>query len=126
MCIQTELDRLINIINTEFPNLKINQYTVQNPYNFIDNTQLKENNRPKLPSNFCITNINKVDYIQFSKKVNDKKVCYKTNIKSYDLQKDLNNFVDNLNKKYNFNIPEQKIINMNDWKTTNKIILDTI
>ena len=126
MCIQTELDRLINIINTEFPNLKINQYTVQNPYNFIDNTQLKENNRPKLPSNFCITNINKVDYIQFSKKINDKKVCYKTNIKSYDLQKDLNNFVDNLNKKYNFNIPEQKIINMNNWKTTNKIILDTI
>jgi len=122
MCIQTELDRLINIINTEFPNLKINQYTVQNPYNFIDNTQLKENNRPKLPSNFCITNINKVDYIQFSKKINDKKVCYKTNIKSYDLQKDLNNFVDNLNKKYNFNIPEQKIINMNDWKTTNKIV----
>jgi hypothetical protein len=126
MCIQTELDRLINIINTEFPNLKINQCTVQNPYDFIDNTQLKENNRPKLPSNFCITNINKVDYIQFSKKINDKKVCYKTNIKSYDLQKDLNNFVDNLNKKYNFNIPEQKIINMNDWKTTNKIILNTI
>ncbi len=125
MCIQTELNRLINILNTEFPNLKIDQYTVQNPYDFTDKTQLKETNtKPELPSNFCITNINSVDYIQFSKKINDKKVCYKTNIKSHDLQKELDNFVDSLNKKYDFNIPAQKIININGWKTTNKINLD--
>lgn len=124
MCIQTELNRLINIINTEFPSLKIDQYTIQNPYDFTDKIQLKETNRPELPPNFCITNINSVDYIQFSKKINGKKICYKTNIKSYDLQKELDNFVDSLNKKYDFKIASQKIINMNNWKTTNKFTLD--
>ena len=78
MCIQTELDRLINIINTEFPNLKINQYKVQNSYDFSDRTQLKETNtRPELSPNFCITNINSIDYIQFSKKSIIKKFVIK-------------------------------------------------
>jgi hypothetical protein len=121
MCIQTEINRLIDIINKEYPNLKISKYTVQNPYNFIDKTLLKENNRPEMPPNFCIANINKIDHIQFSKKINDKKVSYKRVIKSYDLQKELTEFVNYLNDQYKLNISEQQIINMNGWSTTNKI-----
>lgn len=41
MCIQTELDRLIDEINKLFPNLNIEKYTVKNPYDFINKTQLK-------------------------------------------------------------------------------------
>lgn len=125
MCIQTELDRLIDILNKDFPNLKIEKYKVEKPHDFVDKTQLREQkNKPELPTNFCVTNINSVDYIQFSKKKDNKNVCYKREIKSHDLQTELNNFVTNLNDKYNLNLPEQKIISMNGWKTTNKINLD--
>ena len=123
MCIQTELNRLIDIINTEYSDLKIPNYTVVNPYDFTDKTLLKENIRPDMPQNFCITNINKIDHIQFTKKIDDKKVSYKTVIKSYDLQNELNKFVNYLNEKYNLNITEQRIIDDKGWKTTNKINL---
>jgi hypothetical protein len=121
MCIQTELDRLINEINNQHPNLKIKKYTVKNTYDFTDKNPLKENIRPDMPSNFCIANINSIDHIQFTKKINDKNVSYKTVIKSYDLQNELNIFVDNLNEKYKLNISPQKIIDDKNWKTTNKI-----
>lgn len=121
MCIQTELNRLIDEINNSYPNLKIQKYTVKNPHDFIDSKPLKEKIRPIMPPNFCIANINSIDHIQFTKKINDKNVSYKVVIKSYDLQKELDTFVDNLNEKYKLNIPPQKIIDTKDWKTTNKI-----
>jgi hypothetical protein len=121
MCIQTELNRLINEVNKEFTNLNIEKYTVKNPYDFIDKIPLKENNKPVLPSSFSICNVTSKDYIQFTKKINDKKVSYKTVIKSYDLQNELDNFVNYLNDEYKLNLPEQKIIETNNWKTTNKI-----
>ena len=121
MCIQTELDRLIEIINKEFPSLNIKKYTVKNPYDFIDKTQLKENNKPVLPRNFSIYNGVGKDYIQFSKKIDDKKVSYKTGIKSYDLQKELDTFVNYLNQEYKLNLAEQKVVDLNNWKTSNKI-----
>jgi hypothetical protein len=121
MCIQTELDRLIDEINESFPNLNIEKYTVKNPYDFIDKTQLKENNKPVLPRNFSIYNGAGKDYIQFSKKINDKKVSYKTGIKSYDLQKELDTFVNYLNQEYKLNLADQKVVELNDWKTSNKI-----
>jgi hypothetical protein len=121
MCIQTEVNRLINKINKIYPNLQLPNYIVQNPYDFIDKTPLKENNKPVMPLNFSIFNMNSIDYIQFSKKINDKKVSYKRVIKSYDLQSELNNFVDYLNKEYKLDIAEQKIIDMNNWKTINEI-----
>lgn len=68
MCIQTELNRLINIINEKYQDLDIQEYTIENPYDFTDKTPLTENNCPELPRNFCIINVNKIDYIQFSKK----------------------------------------------------------
>ena len=120
MCIQTELDRLIEIINKEFPSLNIKKYTVKNPYDFIDKTQ-KENTKPILPHNFCICHVTGKDHIQFSKTIDGKKVSYKTVIKSYDLQKELDNFVNYMNREYKLNILEQKVIDLNNWKTTNKI-----
>ena len=87
MCIQTELDKLTDEINVLYPNLKIEKYTVKNPYDFIDKKTLKEDNKPTLPPNFCITNINLIDHIQFTKKIDNKKVSYKTVIKSNDIQK---------------------------------------
>ena len=121
MCIQTEINRLINEINNLYPNLQIEKYIVQNPYDFTDKTLLKENNKPIMPSNFCIANINKIDHIQFTKKINDKNTSYKRVIKTYDLQKELDDFVNYLNKEYKLNISPQKISNDKDWKTTNKV-----
>jgi hypothetical protein len=121
MCIQTELDRLIDEINESFPNLNIGKYTVKNPHDFTDKTQLKENNKPVLPRNFSIYNSAGKDYIQFSKKIDDKKVSYKIGIKSYDLQKELDTFVNYLNQEYKLNLADQKVVELNDWKTVNKI-----
>ena len=121
MCIQTELDKLINEINKEFPNLNIEQYTVKNPYDFIDNIPLKENNKPIMPKNFSICNINGIDYIQFCKIINEKKISLKTKINSYDLQTELNNYINCLNKKYDYKLENQQIIELNNWKTCNKI-----
>jgi hypothetical protein len=120
MCIQTELDRLIDEINEAYPDLNIPKYTVKNPYDFIDKTQ-KENNKPILPDNFCICHLTGKDYIQFSKTINGKKISYKTVIKSYDLQKELDNFVNYLNQEYKLNITEQKVIDLSNWKTINKV-----
>jgi hypothetical protein len=121
MCIQTELDRLIGEINESFPNLNIEKYTVKNPYDFTDKTQLKENNKPILPDNFCICHITGKDYIQFTKTIKGKKVSYKKVIKSYDLQKELDNFVNYLNQEYKLNLSNQKVVELNDRKTSTKI-----
>jgi len=122
MCIQTELNRLIDIINTEYPNLNIPKYIIQNSYDFTDKTPLKENIKPNMPENFSICNINGIDYIQFSKKINDKKIQYKTSIKTYDLQDELNRFIKYLNNNYNLGIDDNLIINnSNGWVTTNNI-----
>ena len=121
MCIQTELDKLINEINKEFPNLNIEKYIVKNPHDFIDNTQIKDNNKPIMPKNFSICNINGIDYIQFCKKINEKKISLKTKINSYDLQNELDNYINYLNKKYDYKLENHIIEKLNNWKTNNTI-----
>ena len=121
MCIQTELDRLIDEINESFPNLHIEKYTVKNPNDFTDKTQLKENNKPVLPDNFCICYVTGKDHIQFTKTIDAKKISYKKVIKSYNLQKELDTFVNYLNQEYKLNLVDQKVVELNDWKTSNKI-----
>lgn len=121
MCIQTELDRLIDEINESFPNLNIEKYTVKNPHDFTDKTQLKENNKPVLPENFCICHVTGKDHIQFTKTIDGKKISYKKVIKSYNLQKELDTFVNYLNQEYKLNLVDQKVVELNDWKTSNKI-----
>jgi hypothetical protein len=109
MCIQTELDKLITEINKQYPDLKIDNYVVQNPYDFKDKTELKPVNKRKLPTNFSICTVNGKEYIQFCKSIDGIKKQYKTVLKSTDLQSELNTFVDYLNEKYNFNLEKQII-----------------
>ena len=77
--------------------------------------------KPIMPTNFSICHVIGKDHIQFSKKINNKSYSYKTVIKSYDLQKELDAFVNYLNQEYKLNILEQKVVDLNNWKTTNKI-----
>ena len=120
MCIQTELDKLIDKLNDEYSFLELQKYIVDNPYDFIDKTPLKITNRPKLPNNFSISNINSIDYIQYSKTIDDKKQSYRTRIKSHNLQNELNNFINYLNDKYKL-IIENCLVESTNWKTNNKI-----
>lgn len=123
LCIQSELNSIIDEINIKHPTLNIQKYNVINKYNFIDKTLLKEESlKPIMPNNFSICNINNIDYIQFSKTIDDKKKSYKTKIKSDDLQLEYLNFVKFLNDKYNFNISNENIINKSNWKTSNVIL----
>lgn len=87
----------------------------------IDNTG---KTKPRMPQNFSICNVNDIDYIQFNKKIDDKRFQYKTKINSYDLTQEIDNFIDQLNDKYDLELikSEYKIINTNGWKTTNKIV----
>ena len=138
--IQNEFDNFIKLLNEKYPHIKPIEFTIQN----VDNIILFENNtdtqlniiakttntngantvRPVMPQNFSICSVNQVDYIQFCKKIDEKRFQYKTKINSYDLTQELDNFIDQLNEKYDLGLinSEYKIINTNGWKTTNKII----
>jgi hypothetical protein len=124
--IQKEFDDFINIVNLKFPELKIQPYKILNipkelNIEHVDNTN---KSKPVMPQNFSICNVNDIDYFQFCKKIDEKRFQYKTKINSYDLQIELENFIDQLNEKYDLGLikSEYKIINTNGWKTTNKII----
>lgn len=77
-----------------------------------------------MPTNFSITNVNSVDYIQFCKKIDDKRHMYKTKINSLDIKAELARFITELNEKYNLKLEtaDYQITNTNGWKTTNKIV----
>jgi phage anti-repressor protein len=79
------------------------------------------NNKPEMPKNFSICQVSGKDYIQFSKRINSKLYSYKSVIKSHDLQKELDLFVNYIKKEYNLNLVDQKVIKLNNWKTVNKI-----
>ena len=144
--IQIEFNNFVDIVNNKFPQLKINKYQIPNiPNDFkiiksneqvetgccssnlqlvVEPTDNINISKPVMPQNFSICNVNDVEYIQFCKKIDDKRFQYKTKINSYDLTQELNMFIDQLNEKYDLDLikSEYKIINTNGWKTTNKII----
>ena len=70
---------------------------------------LNEREKPKLIDNFCPITVNGIDYIQFSKTINKKKISFKRKITSYDLQQELDDFIDylNLKEEYNFNLEKK-------------------
>ena len=96
---------------------KLQIYNVETINPNIETTTMK----PIMPTNFSICHINGKDHIQFSKRINNKLYSYKAVIKSYDLPTELNNFVNYIKTKYKLNLADQKIIELNNWKTTNKI-----
>lgn len=134
---QSEFNNFIDMINELYKDIvqfkKITLYNIPKEYTEIvkelnieqvDNTY---KTKPVMPQNFSICNVNQVDYIQFNKKIDEKRFQYKTKINSYDLQIELENFIDQLNEKYDLGLikSEYKIINTNGWKTTNKIVEHT-
>ena len=126
--IQSELNKFIENINTKYPELKLPNYTIQHipdKYkNIIKEPEVIQNDtKPDMPNNFSICNVNGTDYIQFCKKIDDKKYQYKTRINSYDLQSELNRFVDYLNETYKFaTVLTKDDVTTNGWRTTNNII----
>ena len=121
--IQEDFNNLILLLNEKYPDYKNEfpvNYIINNiPDNIINNDKIL---KPIMPINFSICNVKSIDYIQFSKLINNKKCQYKTKITSYDLQDELNKFIIFLNDKYNLNIDtKQIIVQMNNWKTTNII-----
>jgi hypothetical protein len=129
--IQLELDKMINNVNIKFPELLVPRYNVTNPDVWNNNPEIinyiktiKINTKPDMPKNFSICNVNDTDYIQFCKKIDDKKYQYKTRVNSHDIQSELNNFIDYLNTKYNLKLIKEEyiVINPCNWITTNNII----
>jgi hypothetical protein len=128
--IQSELDNIIDNINEKYPELKIPKYIIKNPDIWNNNTTIKDiiklvdNSKPDMPKNFSICNVNNTDYIQFCKKIGEKKHQYKTRINSHNIMQELNIFIDYLNITYNINLVKEdyNIKNTNNWKTTNNII----
>lgn len=129
--IQKEFNDFISIVNSRFPHLKVDPYTIPNlPVNTIklETSIIKpEANtiKPIMPNNFSITKVNGIDYIQFCKKINDKKAQYKTKINSHDIKAELLRFINELNEKYQLglNPSDYLIVNTNGWITTNDIIV---
>ena len=151
--LQEEFNNLILILKIKYPNLLDffpENYNIPEYHNFqliplqeqkqeqnLENeSNLSESinekdiiiQKPIMPSNFSICNVNNVEYIQFCKKNNSVKQQYKTKINSYDLQSELNNFVKYLIETYSIDLPidnfEKRylIINKYNWQTKNKII----
>jgi hypothetical protein len=126
--IQSELNKFIENVNTKYPELKIPNYTIQHipeKYkNIIKQPEVIQNDtKPDRPNNFSICNVNGTDYIQFCKKIDNKKHQYKTRINSYDLQSELNRFVDYLNETYKFaTVLTKENVTTNGWRTTNNLI----
>lgn len=129
--IQLELDKMINNVNIKFPELLVPRYNVTNPDVWNNNPEIinyiktiKIDTKPNMPKNFSICNVNDTDYIQFCKKIDDKKYQYKTRINSHDIQSELNNFIDYLNTTYDLKLIKEEYIvkNLCNWITTNNII----
>lgn len=134
--IQQELDNIINNVNELYPELKILKYTINNVDIWNKNSEIINyvkniivSNKPIFPKNFSICNVNSTDYIQFCKKIEDKRYQYKTRINSHNIQLELKNFIDYLNTTYDLKLNNDITVkNPYNWITTNDIIdhTDTI
>lgn len=137
--IQKEFDNFVDTVNKKFPKLKLTKYSIPNiPDNFNLDSNKNENeptkikseiippvDKPTMPTNFSICRVNGIDYIQFGKKIDDKKFQYKTKINSYSIESELSRFIGELNEKYGLELDpaDYQIINTNGWKTTNQIVI---
>lgn len=130
--LQNELNNLVLILKNKYPELIIENTNIINSNLF----QLKEKennkdldkeiiieprNKPILPINFSICNINCIDYFQYFKKINNEKYQFKSKINSYNLQDEFDIFIDKINNKYKLQIEKSIINNLDNWKTINKI-----
>lgn len=124
--IQQEFNNLILLLEEKYPEYIKEfpkDYIIPNLQNVSINTLSSDKVlKPLMPSNFSICNVNGIDYIQFSKLINGKKNQFKTKISSYDLQNELDKFAKYINNTKNIDIElNHKIVQLNNWKTSNKI-----
>lgn len=130
--LEEEFKELIKIIKEKYNDYEIEDIKIHNSHLFkLKESEKKEeiqiNNehipRPILPVNYSICKVNDIEYIQFCKKIDNKKEQFKRKINSYDLQKEISNFILHLNENYNLNLKNESIKNPLDWKTSNKITI---
>jgi len=129
--LKNELDELIDILKNKYPNIVIADTKIINPQLFklpeieieeeIPEIIIQDKKKPIMPVNFSICRVKDIDYIQFSKRIETTLYQYKTKINSYNIQSELNKFIDYLKTTYNLTIEEGKVENKDNWKTTNKI-----
>ena len=127
--IQSELNRLIEKVKSDYKdtNIEIDNKIInpelfklvlkQTEQNATDNTIPK----PILPKNFSITTILNKDKLQFCKVIDNEKKQLQRLIKSHDLQKEYEDFVDHVNSIFTLNISKEKIYNPLNWQTKNNI-----
>jgi hypothetical protein len=137
--IQENFNNLILILENKYSNIEFpKDYIIPEKINIIPeknniNSENTENNseiyqnklKPIMPTHFSICSINNIEYIQFCKKIDNKRLQYKTKINSYDIQEELNKFVLYINQNYLDigSIDNYKIVNTNNWQTINKIVI---
>jgi hypothetical protein len=112
--IQNELKQFIDEINTKYPELNYQYYTIKNVIAInniakniviiekmdIDIAEMKKD----LPPNFFIITEKNTNYLSFNKTINRVKYNMKKVIRSNDLNKEIKCLVDNVNKKYKINL----------------------
>lgn len=103
--LQKELDNFIDNINKKYPNLNMSKYQIKNLPKIKSDVVSPEKEReiPKLtlPSNISFyCERNKTYLFAFNKIIDKKRHCMKYTIKSNDIQKEFNTFIETLNKKF--------------------------
>ena len=89
--LQNEFNKFVLAINTKYPDLKFPEFQlgpIPEKYKNLFPEQEKQDKpvekpKPIMPTNFSICNVNGVDYIQFCKKIDEKKCQYKNGKSTY-------------------------------------------
>lgn len=103
--LQKELNIFIDNINKKYPTLNIPSYQIKNlpKIKLEDVSPEKERETPKLtlpPNTSFYCERGKYYLFEFNKIIDKKRHCMKYTIKSNDIQKEFNTFIEALNKKY--------------------------
>ena len=127
--INKEMAKLVTKIKDKYPEIIIENTNIINSHLFVfeekEKQEIQEKNnvpKPELPINFSIFTTNGIDFLQYLKKIDGNVYQLQRSIKSNDIQKEFDNFVDIINNKFTLQIPKTIINNPQNWKTSNKII----
>lgn len=105
--IQSELDKFIDEINNKYPKLSMNKYQIKNKIRVNEKNVSSDTDKPStdfkitLPTNFTFFRETNGGYqFGFSKSVDGKRLCAKSKLQSNSIQKEFDNFIDTVNKKF--------------------------
>jgi hypothetical protein len=122
--IQAELDNFIDEINKKYPKLSMEKYTIAHSIK-LKNNEVSENKNSSsdiklnLPPNFSFFKETKDGYqFSYSKIIDGIRLNSKMKLYSNDIQKEFNDFVQIVNKKYpQVKLPNYQIPNIPDLST---------